>query len=156
MDNDFNVKYRETVERWLATRDRGRFEVVDRSEADTTRMQIRPVNARACSVSFSSRNGSTQICLGTGVCFDEVDGLYASNGDVFTSVLTELRLSSLLEAVWAGKLRERIQTKKGSVVGREALLLIDGKEYRSRERQFGRLLSRADDATDVTYEPYES
>lgn len=148
IDNDFNEKYRNVVARWAVER---QVEVIDQSAADEVQVVIKPKIDQACPLYIASKNRSTQIHVGRNIMVDEVDGLYANDGSVLTSVLSEPQFILLLDAVLAGNVREQIKLRRGVVISSNGCVTVGGKAYCVQYRKLAGMFMKPDEVLDITY-----
>jgi hypothetical protein len=108
---------------------------------------------------FSSKNGSTQVHITAfnWFWFDEIDGLYTSDGLILTSIFDEVPLEFFLDAVWRGDVSVVIKWRREKVIGYEGSIDIKGHKYRKRQLvSTAALLLSADRTENIDYEAYQA
>jgi hypothetical protein len=141
---------------WIATKPNGRISLVEEPLSGGTRIACSPTGEqKACPFSVATKNGSTQWHVGRAIVFDEVDGLYARGSLKLTSEMTNLQLTAFLDALWDGKVSERIWEYRGEVMASRGSIIIGSNTFGiARHRKLSHLFVKADKRLDYSYEEF--
>lgn len=128
-NNNFDSERAEILKRWLRENVPGMYTIEESQTEKKYSLKVSPKNSAASQVSIYSQNGSTQIHLGSSFFFDEFDGLYADDGSIMTSRLSDYDLLEFISAIAKGRLYELVWYRFGEIC-RELFVQFHAKELR--------------------------
>ena len=128
-NNNFDSERAEILKRWLRENVPGTYTIEEFQTEKNFSLKVSPKNPAASQVGIYSQNGSTQIHVGSSFFFDEFDGLYADDGSIVTSRLSDDELLELISAIAKGQLYELVWYRFGESC-RELFVQFHEKELR--------------------------